>query len=532
MKFGAIYARSSLGKERQGDTVENQVAMIKEFVKRTNMDVIFDDRFIYEDDGESGFKTTLLQRPAMKRLLNDIDSGLISIVFFKGISRFARDSAESITTAKRLKNKGVRVISLEENYDSFRDEPTMFQIYAVMAEQESRKTSIRVSLGNKQKARNGIWASSIPPYGYTKIKDIKNNELKEKIISQGRNPKSLYPDENAEIVKRIFEMFVNEGLGRKKIVNWLNENNFKTNKGKSFQEKNVLDILKNEVYIGNIVYGKTRYEYIEDDESKKKIQKVVYLPETEWVRVENAHPPIVTKEIFYKAQDILEKKANKFNKSKRFNAAKHPLTGLLKCGKCGAPMICQKRANKRKDGTKLEYRYYVCSTYHKKGRMLCEQKNVRADYLEEAILKIIQDNLKDAISTSDIEKKVKAKNDIKDKIELELKNVDMNIQKKINTSKALLETRELYDTETFIQLNKEIQDEIKKLREQKEALEKELKNVNQQKIFIDVEKLANEFLTTQNHSLKDLRNLFHKLIKEVTFQDNEIKEIKMNYNLY
>jgi hypothetical protein len=327
-------------------------------------------------------------------------------------------------------------------------------------------------------------------------------------------------------------MFVNEGLGRKKIVNWLNENNFKTNKGKSFQEKNVLDILKNEVYIGNIVYGKTRYEYIEDDESKKKIQKVVYLPETEWVRVENAHPPIVTKEIFYKAQDILEKKANKFNKSKRFNAAKHPLTGLLKCGKCGAPMICQKRANKRKDGTKLEYRYYVCSTYHKKGRMLCEQKNVRADYLEEAILKIIQDNLKNAISTSDIEKKVKAKNDIKDKIELELKNVDMNIQKKINTSKALLETRELYDTETFIQLNKEIQDEIKKLREQKEALEKELKNVNQQKIFIDVEKFANEFLTTQNHSLKDLRNLFHKLIKEITFQDNEIKEIKMNYNLY
>jgi DNA invertase Pin-like site-specific DNA recombinase len=149
MKFASIYARAST--DKQGDTIEHQVDMIKEFAKRTNLDVMFDDNFIYEDEGESGFKTTLLQRPAMRRLLSDIDKGIVNSVFFKGISRFARDSGESITTAKRLINKGVRVLSLEENYDSQKDDPTMFQIFAVMAENESRKTSIRVSLGNKKK---------------------------------------------------------------------------------------------------------------------------------------------------------------------------------------------------------------------------------------------------------------------------------------------------------------------------------------------------------------------------------------------
>ncbi len=311
MNFAAIYARASTMK--QGDTVDHQIEIIKEFAKRTNIKVIFDDRFIYEDEGESGFKTTLLQRPAMKRMLNDIDNGLITTVFFKGVSRFARDSGETITTAKRLINKGVRVISLEENYDSLRDDPTIFQIFAVMAENESRKTSIRVSLGNKSKARAGLWSGTSIPYGYQKIKDIIDSDLKSKLLAMGKHSQSLHPDENAPIVKRIFEMFVNEKLGRKKITKWLNSNNYKTSAGRSFQEKTVLDILRNEVYVGNIVYGKTRYEYIENEDSTKKTQRTVHLPESEWIRTENAHPAIITKELFNQAQELLSDRGTQFN---------------------------------------------------------------------------------------------------------------------------------------------------------------------------------------------------------------------------
>ena len=530
MKFAAIYARSSLGKEKQGDTVEHQIEMIKEYAKRFNIDVVFDDRFIYEDDGESGYKTTLLQRPAMRRLLSDIDAGLIGIVFFKGISRFARDSGETITTAKRLSNKGVRVISLEENYDSFRDDPTMFQIYAVMAEQESRKTAIRVSLGNKQKARNGLWAGSIPPFGYTKVKDIEDNELRKKLLSEGRHPHSLYPNENSYYVKRIFEMYVYENMGRKKIVSWLNQQGIQTPNGNVFGEKFVSDVLSNEVYIGNIVYGKTRYEYIEDEKSNKKIQKTIYLDEDEWARCENAHPPIITKELFYEAQKKLKLRSDMFNKGKRFNAAKHPLTGILKCAKCNSPMICQKRANKRKDGTRIEYRYYVCSTYHRKGRHVCDQANINADKLEELIFEKCKEMLSKYLEQINIQDEVTNKNDYVNEIKKEIDLIEVNIQKKINASKTLLETRDIYDKETFIQLNKEIQQEIKELREQKEKLEKTLKEIDQKDNLINLEKMFDEFKKFNKNDLPSKRELFHKLIQFIEIEDNKVKKIKFAFS--
>lgn len=528
MKVASIYARSSLGKTRQGDTVEHQVEMIKEFAKRTNIDVIFDDRFIYEDDGESGFKTTLLQRPAMKQMLDDIDKGLIEVVFFKGISRFARDSGETITTAKRLNNKGVRVISLEENYDSFRDEPTMFQIYAVMAEQESRKTSIRVSLGNKQKARNGLWSGTTPPLGYTKVKDLQNEELQKKLYAQGCHKHSLYPDNNAHIIQKIFNWAVKDDWGRKRITSKLNELSYRTNRGREFQEKIIADILSNEVYIGNIVYGKTRYNYVEDEDKSKKIQKVVHVDEKDWVRVENAHLPIIEKQVFEKAQELIGNRCEQFHFGRQFNAAKHPLTGILKCYKCGSPMICQKRTNKKKDGTKLEYRYYVCSTYHKKGRSMCDQTNVPADKLEEIVYEYIKNDLEKEINkwNTDI---VALKSENKNQILSEIKNLDNLISKKMNASKTLLESREFYDIETFIQLNKELQDEIKNLREQKVTLESKIEE-NKDNNQIDIEKLYKEFSKDLLSDMSKLRTLFHKTIGSVSISDKEIMSIKTLYS--
>jgi site-specific DNA recombinase len=531
MKFAAIYGRSSLGKAKQGDTVEHQVDMIKEFVKRTNIDVIFDDRFIYEDDGESGFKTTLLQRPAMRKLLNDIDNELIGTVFFKGVSRFARDSGEAITTAKRLTNKGVRVISLEENYDSFRDEPTFFQLYSVLAESESRKTSIRVSLGNKQKARNGLWSGSITPLGFTKIKDIKNEELKQTLLSQGKHKHSLYPDEYAFIIQKIFQMFVQEGMGRKKIASYLNENAIKTNQGKDFQEKHILDILRNQAYIGNIVYGKTRYNYIEDDNKSRKIQHTVKIDESDWVITENAHPNIVERELFQKAQEILDQKKGMFEFGRQFNAAKHPLTGLIRCDKCNSPMICQKRTNKKKDGTKLEYRYYVCSLYHKSGRVMCDQANVNADGIENLLYNFIKKTFEEKMKDWNYEKSIQEKEETSKDLKNNIKQLDNILQKKLNAVKTLLESREFYDTETFISLNSELQNEIKKLRSQKEQIENKIKSLNEENGGID---LSEEFELFKGNIPDDLsarRDIFHRLLNEVKVRDKQVVYIDTKVKL-
>ena len=531
MKYSAIYARSSLGKERQGDTVEHQVEMIKEFANRTNMDVIFDERYIYEDDGESGYKTTLLQRPSMQRLIRDIDNGLIKNVFFKGISRFARDSGETITTAKRLSNKGIRVISIEENYDSFRDDPTMFQIYAVMAEQESRKTAIRVSLGNKQKARNGLWTSSTTPLGYTKVKDIVDKELKNKLINSGSHPQSLYPDENSHLVRKVFEMYAYENLGRKKIVNWLNESGYKSPRGNVFSEKYIKDLLENPAYIGHIVYGKTRYIYIEDEIQNRKIQRTHHVDQKDWAIKENAHPPIIEKELFDIVTKKIKSNETKFNQGRKFNAAKHPLTGIIKCGKCGGAMICQKRTNKKKNGEKKCYRYYVCSTYHRKGRHICNQANINADSLEEAVYNEIKKEINNLLTEYDdiLLNKLDIINNHQHDIKMEIKNIDMSLQKKIKAFRTLLDTQDIYDSETFHQINSELQVEIKSLRERKELMEKKISTESERVNIDQLKEFQKSIRNVKLEELEQMRNLFHDAVYEIIIKDGNVEKLSLNF---
>ena len=529
--IGAIYARASTGK--QGDTVENQVAMIKEYVKRTGMNVEFPDRFIFVDEAKSGFKTTLLQRPEMNDLIKAVNSGIVKIVFFKGISRFARDSSESIYTAQHFNDIGVRVVSLEENYDSQVNDPLMFQLHAVMAENESRKTSIRVSLANKQKARDGIYPNSTLPIGYQRVKNIKDEEVKQKALQSGLKPMSLYPDENAEIVKQIFNMYVNENLGRKRITNWLNQNGYKTAKGNDFQEKSITGILLNPAYAGDVVYGITQYKYIPTPDRSKKIQKTVKVDREDWAMCANAHPPIIDRELFEKAQLKFNENEFKLKNSGKFNSAKHPLTGILYCAKCEKPMMCQKRFNTRADGTKMHYRYYVCSTYHKKGRHICDQANVRADDLEEAVYEAIQQQAEEIKNKIDklVENRIDG-NNIKEK---EIESSIANINSKMNDCKEglknLYKNMQKFSTDMFDEMNESLTAELESLRMQKENLEESLSSIVTHKSVIDFEALYREFIEAKIDDLSSLRYTFHEWIDEVIIEDKVVKRIKFKHSI-
>ncbi|WP_257064360.1 recombinase family protein [Priestia megaterium] len=518
--IAGIYARASTMK--QGDTIEHQVQMIHEYSKRLEIKVTFDEKFVYKDEGESGFKTTLLQRPSMKQLLEDIESGLVDIVFFKGISRFARNSGEAIQTANRLIQKGVRVISVEESYDSDVSDPTFFQMYAVLAEAESRKTSVRVSLGNKQKARNGLWTSSVAPMGYSKVKDLKDKELKEKLLGEGKHPHSLYPDpNNSDIIRKIFDLYVNQGFGRKKIVNWINSQGVKTAFGNVVRDITIKRMLMNPVYVGDIVYGKTRYQYIDSDDGLRKIQKVVDIDKEDWAICENAHPPLIEREVFMKAQRLIKQKEKAYNSGRRFNNAKHPLTGLLKCSLCGAPMICQKRTNKKKDGTKLEYRYYVCSTYHQKGRDVCPQANINADDLEHYIHQQLSKQILRVRDDKRLLENYKTYNPNKE-INSQIKMIDKEIEKNTNKSLLLLENKEIYDDQTFRDINLKLKEETVKLRKQKDELMEELKFSEDILTKDDLKNKFDKFLNLNLSDIPEVRNTFHEWINEVRVDGKKV----------
>lgn len=516
--IGAIYARASTLK--QGETVEHQVQMIQEFCKRLEDDIFFDEKFIYRDDGDSAYKTTLIQRNSMQQLLKDVDAGLVEVVFFKGVSRFARDSGEAIQAVKKLTSKGVRVISMEENFDSDVSDPTFFQIYAVLAEAESRKTGVRVSLGNKQKARNGLYSGALPPMGYTKVKDIKDMELKEKIIAEGKHPQSLYPDpELSGVIKKVFDMYA-EGIGRKRIASWMNNMGIKTPYGNHMTDVNLKRILMNEVYIGKIVYGKTRYKFIDDDGGTKK-QQTIKVDKGEWAVCENAHPPIIDKDVFMKVQRNIKHREKSFNQGRAFNNAKHPLTGLLKCSLCGAPMICQKRTNKLPDGSKKTYRYYVCSTYHRKGRDVCPQANINADDLEDYIHKQLSEQIK-KVKDDPYLLEGYTTNSSNNDMKHQLKMVEKELEKNTTKTLALLENKDLYDDQTFRELNLKLKEEIVKLRKQKEELQEDLQFQEEIISEEDLKGKLDEVLELNINDISETRRIFHDWINTVTVKDKKV----------
>ncbi|MFC5529413.1 recombinase family protein [Cohnella yongneupensis] len=245
------------------------------------------------------------------------------------------------------------------------------------------------------------------------------------------------------IPKTIFELYVNEGLGTFKIADNLNNQGYRSKNGSLWCRETVNQVLRNPAYIGNVVHGKRRNmlqrEYEDDGKmTKRKIQ--LKTAKEEWNVVENAHEPLIDHAVFYKAQQILLARGHK----RAPRRAYHPLTGILFCGKCKEGMVCQKRSYKGK-----EYRYYICKTYHKYGRNSCDQANVNADEIEEAVLSLIRIKLLNIPSETftiriAIEKEL-------GRLEEELKTLKSKIQKLTKDQVALFQQRELFTEEVYTQ---------------------------------------------------------------------------------
>lgn len=311
----ATYGRASTNK--QGDTIEHQIDIVQEYIKRENQDNnnitwILPNDFIYIDEAFSGYKLGLLDRPSMKRLISDAKNNKFQIAIFKSISRIARDTQESLKLLSIFEALNIKVISIEENFNSSKQSSEFFfTIYSALAQEESKKIGIRVSLGNKSKARSGQWPNSRPPIGYKVDKETK---------------KLVYSDntQHIETIKKIFDLYVNEGLGTFKIAEFLNNKQWYTSNNKRWDRSSVAKVIKNRVYIGEIVYGKKRYKSIQKIEGEGKINKTIKINEDDWVICENAHPSIIDKEIFYKAQSIL----NSRNIGQTFKHVIHPLISV------------------------------------------------------------------------------------------------------------------------------------------------------------------------------------------------------------
>ncbi len=340
-KKTAIYIR--LSREdvaKKGDSLENQKHIAMEYlltIPELGMPII------YQDNGFTGRNT---QRPQFQQMIQDIEAGLIEAVIVKDLSRISRNSIDSgYYIEKFFPLHGIRFISVTDSYDSALDldgtEGAIIPIKNMLNEAHSLDLSKKIKSVKQKSMRDGECVSSVPPFGYKKAKD---------------NHYQLVIDENAsKIVLEIFQRTLNgEKVGT--IMRVLNDrrelspvdyysisigNTLDLDKAHLWGNHTIEKILTSEVYIGNLIQG--RYETV-DGICKKS-------DESKWVKTENTHEPLISKEDFEKVQEIV--KSNKKDMERKKHKP-NPYVKKLFCSHCGRPM--SRCTLHRKEGTIFKYK--------------------------------------------------------------------------------------------------------------------------------------------------------------------------------
>ena len=372
-KITALYERLSRDDELEGESnsIVNQKKILEEYASKNNLTNIIH----FTDDGISG---TQFDRPGFMEMMNGVNTGNIGCIIVKDMSRLGRDYLKVGQCMEILRQKGVRLIAINDNVDSFYREDDFTPFRNIMNEWYARDTSRKIQSTFRSKGESGKHTASTPPYGYIKDEKDKN--------------KWVVDEKAAEIVRRIFNLTM-DGSGPYKIAKILEADKidipayhqqkmgYGLHQSKNFEypyrwcSSTIASILKKKEYLGHTVNFKTR-KHFKDKKSK-------YVSEDKWLIFENTHEAIIDQETFDNVQRIR-------GNVKRYHdgwGEYHPLTGLMYCADCGSKMYVHRTNNYK------NIPYYVCSNYKKVpcGTLCPSAHRIKA----EVVLNLIQETLKD-----------------------------------------------------------------------------------------------------------------------------------------
>lgn len=361
----AIYLRVSTDHDEQRLSPEHQLLTCKEFIQEIGL--ITDETLVYNDAGLSG--TEIEKRTEVMRLVSDARKGKFEAVVFTAISRFARDLSDALTLKKRLeKLYGIRIISVEEGYDTSidgRNSEMIFTIHAMVAAQKSQEMSKSIRRGLRQSAISGRHIGNVAPFGY-----IKNSEKK-----------LVFDPVNAPVVKEIFSMYM-AGLGTKRIAAHLNSRGILPMRANAWQVSSINAILRNSVYRGDLVSNRWRIETdIElSRQHDEKVKRQKKREPKDWVVLPNDHEAIIDQETFLMVQYLLGEKG----KNRGIIRSKNLLAGLMKCGNCGGAAIVR---SSKKDKRGIPYKYVECAKVNRLSNDACtNHTSIRYNDVLDAIL--------------------------------------------------------------------------------------------------------------------------------------------------
>ena len=351
-----IYTRVSTAAQTEGYSLEAQSERLRKYADYKEMEVVRE----YCDAGKSGKSIT--GRPEFQRMLQDVSEERDEVAFilvFK-LSRFGRNAADVLNSLQFIQDYGVNLICVEDGIDSSKDSGKLtITVLSAVAEIERENILVQTMEGRKQKAREGKWNGGQAPFGY----DL-----------DSRNSTLVVNEEEAEIVRIIYDKFVHTDMGADAICNYLNQRGYTKKKVRGhelnyFARGLIMKILDNPVYTGKIAYGKNVTEKVKGTRDEYRRVKT-----DDYLLADGLHEAIVDEETWEAAREKRKRTGVRFVKTHSLEH-EHILTGLIRCPLCGGGMsgTVQRRQNK-KTGEYKDTFYYRCHHRKKVDGKICDYK--------------------------------------------------------------------------------------------------------------------------------------------------------------
>lgn len=335
IKNVAAYCRVSTKHEEQTNSLENQKQFFEQYINSRSDWKLYK---IFADHGKSG--TSTKNRDEFNLMIECAKNGEIDLIITKEVSRFARNTVDSISYTNELKEYGVGVIFMNENLNTLEDSDAELRLtlMSTFAQDESRKIADRVKWGQTRQMEKGVvFGRSMLGY------DVHNGQM-------------TINEEGAEIVRLIFHKFVDEGKGTHVIARELHNAGIHPMQVKKWSNTVILRVIRNEKYCGDLVQKKTYTpNYLTH---KKKYNR----GEEKYIIIKDHHEPIISRKMFDEANRILDERSQS-QKGKSKHSNRYPYSGKLKCGICGNTYVS--RYKERQDGSK--YKSWRCGESVKNG---------------------------------------------------------------------------------------------------------------------------------------------------------------------
>ncbi len=330
----------------------------------------------FVDEGQSAYAPAD-KRPGFREMITFCRKRDVDLILVHKLDRFSRNREESILFKSLLRRHGVTVKSITEHYDPETPQGFLYEgMIEVINQFYSMNLATETMKGMRENAERGYHNGGRTPYGY----------VIERVVDEGgREHKrlALGPQEEVETVRLMFELAVHQGMGGRSLANELNRRGIPAPRAKHWNSSTVKSLLNNPVYVGDVVWGRSRKQGRAGRRRTEADEQIV---------VRDAHPAIVSRELWEAHKASAE--------ARRFDATPNPnhrvqylLSRLIRCGHCGNTFVGRRHSYKDRKGVKHTTLAYYCGGYLNKGKSVCRSLGIDKVWAEEMVLDIIRRRL-------------------------------------------------------------------------------------------------------------------------------------------